>query len=49
MCVLLVVGGLIMALLGILGEYLGRLYLSVSAAPQYIILERCNLRPEDPA
>lgn len=47
MCVLLVVGGLIMALLGILGEYLGRLYLSVSAAPQYIVHERCNLPPED--
>lgn len=47
MCVLLVMGGLIMAMLGILGEYLGRLYLSVSAAPQYIILEKCNLRAEN--
>ena len=42
MCLLLVLGGLILAMLGLLGEYIGRIYVSISAAPQYVILERCG-------
>lgn len=47
MCVMLVVGGLLMMMLGIVGEYVGRAYMGLNAAPQYIVRERKNLdRPE---
>ena len=49
MCLLLVLGGLILAMLGLLGEYIGRIYVSISAAPQYVIRERCGGdRPKEP-
>ncbi|MCL2819433.1 MAG: glycosyltransferase family 2 protein [Oscillospiraceae bacterium] len=35
--ILLLVGGIIMGMLGIIGEYIGRLYISINKAPQYII------------
>ncbi len=35
--VILVVGGIIMLLLGMLGEYMGRIYLNINQAPQYVI------------
>ncbi|MEG2522336.1 MAG: glycosyltransferase [Lachnospiraceae bacterium] len=37
MAVLLFVGGIIMLLLGVLGEYIGRIYISINSAPQYVI------------
>lgn len=45
-CVMLVLGGLILTVLGVLGEYLGRLCQIVSGAPQYIILEQCGASSE---
>lgn len=39
MCLLLVVGGLVLASLGLLGEYVGRIYVSDNAAPQYVVRE----------
>ncbi len=39
MAVLLFVGGVIMVLLGIIGEYLGRIYICINNAPQYVIRE----------
>lgn len=39
MCLLLVVGGLVLASLGLVGEYVGRIYVSGNAAPQYIVRE----------
>ncbi len=36
-------GGMIMVLLGILGEYIGRIYISLNSAPQYVIRERINV------
>lgn len=39
MCVLLVVGGLIMLFLGMLGEYVGRIYIGLNNAPQYVVKE----------
>ena len=33
----LVIGGLILAALGLIGEYLGRTYISISQAPQYVV------------
>lgn len=32
-------GGMIMVLLGMIGEYVGRIYLSINATPQYVIKE----------
>jgi undecaprenyl-phosphate 4-deoxy-4-formamido-L-arabinose transferase len=35
----LVIGGIIMMLLGLIGEYVGRIYISINNAPQYVIRE----------
>jgi polyisoprenyl-phosphate glycosyltransferase len=35
--VLLVLGGLIIALIGVVGEYIGRIYLSINRCPQYVV------------
>lgn len=40
--VILFIGGIIMMMLGMIGEYLGRLYMTVSNAPQYAIREILN-------
>lgn len=37
--VILFIGGMIMMLLGLLGEYIGRIYISINRAPQYVIRE----------
>lgn len=42
--IMLVIGGMIMLMLGILGEYIGRIYISINAAPQYVINEVCDYR-----
>lgn len=39
MAVLLFMGGLIMLILGILGEYVGRSYISINKSPQYVVRE----------
>lgn len=39
MCVLLVMGGLIMMILGLLGEYIGRIFISMNKSPQFVIRE----------
>lgn len=43
MAAILVIGGIIMLLLGIIGEYLGRLYICINNAPQYVVRDRINL------
>ncbi|PNV68684.1 glycosyltransferase family 2 protein [Enteroscipio rubneri] len=42
---LLVIGGLIMLLLGVLGEYVGRIYLSLNKIPQYVVRDVHDRRP----
>lgn len=42
-CVLLFFFGLILLTLGIIGEYLGNIVLSMNSTPQYIIREKVNL------
>lgn len=37
--VILFIGGMIMLLLGILGEYIGRIYICMNKAPQYVVKE----------
>jgi undecaprenyl-phosphate 4-deoxy-4-formamido-L-arabinose transferase len=44
--VILFIGGMIMMLLGILGEYIGRMYICINQAPQYVIRETRNLEEQ---
>lgn len=41
--VVLIIGGIIMMMLGIIGEYLGRMYMTISDLPQYYIRETMNV------
>lgn len=36
-------GGMIMLMLGMIGEYIGRIYISLNNSPQYVIREKINL------
>lgn len=47
MAVLLFVGGLIMLMLGIVGEYIGRIYISINNAPQYVIRKKVNFSEKE--
>lgn len=38
-------GGMIMIILGLVGEYVGRIYISLNNSPQYVIRERMNVEP----
>ncbi len=40
-------GGMIMVMLGMIGEYIGRIYISLNNSPQYVIRERLNIERED--
>lgn len=42
MAVLLFVGGMIMLMLGMIGEYIGRIYISINNSPQYVIRRSIN-------
>lgn len=46
MAVLLFVGGMIMMMLGIVGEYIGRIYICINNSPQYVIRETVNIDKE---
>lgn len=45
MAALVFFGGMIMLMLGLLGEYIGRIYISMNNSPQYVIRETMNLEP----
>lgn len=47
MAVLLFIGGMIMIILGLIGEYIGRIYISINNAPQYVIRRSVNLEEND--
>ena len=36
-------GGMMMLMLGLIGEYIGRIYISLNNSPQYVIREKMNL------
>ncbi len=46
MAALLFIGGIIMLMLGLIGEYVGRIYMSINNSPQYVIKETINLNEE---
>lgn len=49
MAALVFFGGMIMIMLGLIGEYVGRIYISMNNSPQYVIRERIGLgTDEDP-
>ena len=39
-------GGMVMIMLGLIGEYIGRIYISLNNSPQYVIRERLNIEEE---
>lgn len=43
MAVLLFVGGIIMLMLGMVGEYIGRIYISLNKSPQYVLRQTINV------
>lgn len=49
MAVILFIGGMIMVMLGICGEYIGRIYLSINNSPQYVIREIYQSNQTDPS
>lgn len=48
MCVILVTGGLIMMMLGLIGEYIGRIYINLNRLPQYVIRNTINIDEDEP-
>lgn len=42
MATIMFIGGLIMLLLGVIGEYIGRIYICLNNTPQYVIKEKYN-------
>ncbi len=47
MTAVLVLSGIIMLFLGLLGEYIGRIYISINNAPQFAVKETVNINQED--
>lgn len=43
MSVLMMIGGIILIVLGIIGEYVGRIYICINQAPQYIVREKVGI------
>lgn len=41
---LLFIGGVIMILLGLIGEYIGRIYICINRSPQYIVKDTINIK-----
>ena len=39
MAAMVFIGGMLMLMLGLIGEYIGRIYISLNDAPQYVVRE----------
>ncbi len=46
MSVVMLIGGLVLIVLGIIGEYIGRIYICINKSPQYIIREMIQCRDD---
>ena len=44
MCVILLIGGLLLLSMGLIGEYIGRIYLCINTTPQFIIRDSVNVK-----
>ncbi len=48
MTAIVILGGVVMLMLGLIGEYIGRIYISLNNSPQYVIKEQINVSaPEE--
>ncbi|MDD6491323.1 MAG: glycosyltransferase family 2 protein [Firmicutes bacterium] len=47
MSALVFIGGMLMLMLGLVGEYLGRMYISMNNSPQYVIRETVGKKQEE--
>lgn len=47
MSALVFFGGMVMLMLGLIGEYVGRIYISLNNSPQYVIRERMNIEGKE--
>ena len=45
MAMILLIGGVLMLLLGVIGEYVGRIYISLNNSPQYVVRDLVNIPP----
>ncbi|MBO5372862.1 MAG: glycosyltransferase [Lachnospiraceae bacterium] len=41
------IGGMLMLIMGMIGEYVGRIYISINNSPQYVIREEVDLEKEE--
>ena len=46
MVTILVCSGVIMLFMGVIGEYVGRLFMTTNKNPQFLIRTRCNVSSE---
>lgn len=46
MSVILIIGGLLLLSLGLIGEYIGRIYMCINVTPQYIVRETANVEED---
>lgn len=46
MAALLFIGGMLMLMLGMVGEYVGRIYISINRSPQFVIRDRVGFEDE---
>ena len=44
MSVILFVGGVLMLILGLIGEYIGRIYISINRSPQFVVVREVSQR-----
>lgn len=47
MSAIVIFGGMIMLMLGLIGEYIGRIYISLNSAPQYVIRDVVNIEEKE--
>ncbi len=47
MAALLFIGGMIMLMLGLIGEYIGRIYISINNSPQFVVRAVYRQQPEE--
>lgn len=45
--IILLIGGMLMLVLGMIGEYIGRIYISINNFPQYVIRDRINFTEDE--
>jgi undecaprenyl-phosphate 4-deoxy-4-formamido-L-arabinose transferase len=47
MAAVVFIGGMVMIMLGLIGEYIGRIYISINNSPQYVVRQEIANKKED--